>query len=507
IIPPHNTFKRCFWAMAPIILERCQPNVCSEQELAMVGHRQPCVQAFTRLVKMWKQDCAGQRWCMAYERRTSYYTIYKQVYSMEHHTVFKCCPGWSQKKDDEAGCLHSLCSVGTCFNGGKCSGGICQCPAGFQGSRCQYDVNECAIANGGCQGQCCNMIGSYYCKCPAGQKLREDRTSCEDIDECAVRSGGCQQSCVNTLGSYHCECHAGHKLHADSRTCIEIDPCASGNGGCLQICQNESGLAECECYSGYRLSADGKSCADVDECAEGTAKCTHHCVNTLGSFACVCNPGFELGADGRQCYRIEMEIVNSCEDDNGGCLHHCEHSTNGPLCSCNQGYRLDLDGKTCTDLDECVTGDACCSQFCINYIGGYECSCKAGFRLHPDGCECDALDDDELEEEEEEGLEIARIPGFRFRRPPQLLHFSTSLDSFYDEEEEEIRGELTVAHQVVCLHNMFGSDCSLSCSDCMNRGKCNSDNSSCDCPPGWTGIICNESEFEDHSIPPFRWMG
>ena len=46
-----------------------RPNVCVEQELAIVGHRQPCVQAFTRTLKVWKQDCGGRRWCTGYERR------------------------------------------------------------------------------------------------------------------------------------------------------------------------------------------------------------------------------------------------------------------------------------------------------------------------------------------------------------------------------------------------------------------------------------------------------
>ncbi|KAG6939226.1 multiple EGF like domains 6, partial [Chelydra serpentina] len=121
-------------------LQQGMPNVCLEQELAIVGQRQPCVQAFTQVVKMWKQGCTGHRWCMGYERRTGYYTVYKQVYIIEHQTVYKCCPGWTQQ-DDEPGCLHLLCSVGTCFNGGKCSEGgslMCLCPAGFQGPRCQY---------------------------------------------------------------------------------------------------------------------------------------------------------------------------------------------------------------------------------------------------------------------------------------------------------------------------------------------------------------------------------
>lgn len=46
-----------------------RPNVCVEREVTLVAQRQPCVQAFTRMVKVWKQGCVGQTWCMGYERR------------------------------------------------------------------------------------------------------------------------------------------------------------------------------------------------------------------------------------------------------------------------------------------------------------------------------------------------------------------------------------------------------------------------------------------------------
>lgn len=38
--------------------------------------------------------------------RTAYYTGYRQVYNMDLHTVYKCCPGWA-RMGDEMGCLHS----------------------------------------------------------------------------------------------------------------------------------------------------------------------------------------------------------------------------------------------------------------------------------------------------------------------------------------------------------------------------------------------------------------
>ncbi len=47
----------------------------------------------------------------------------------------------------------------------------------------------------------------------------------------------------------------------------------------------------------------------------------------------------------------------------------------------------------------------------------------------------------------------------------------------------------------VCLNDSFGFDCSLSCEDCTNGGWCNELRNGCDCPDGWTAIVCNESEF------------
>uniref|UniRef100_A0A3B3CNB0 EGF-like calcium-binding domain-containing protein n=1 Tax=Oryzias melastigma TaxID=30732 RepID=A0A3B3CNB0_ORYME len=43
----------------------------------------------------------------------------------------------------------------------------------------QTDVNECEETNGGCEALCCNTIGSFYCRCPVGQKLNEDAKTCQ----------------------------------------------------------------------------------------------------------------------------------------------------------------------------------------------------------------------------------------------------------------------------------------------------------------------------------------
>ncbi|XP_059145580.1 multiple epidermal growth factor-like domains protein 6 [Physella acuta] len=107
----------------------------------MVLIRQPCVQAFTRLVKVWKPDCGYTRnWCVGYERRTQYYTTYKERYEPTQVTRYKCCSGWQMDTQGTA-CNNRICSESMCHNGGQCNGGYtssCSCRPGYQGARCQY---------------------------------------------------------------------------------------------------------------------------------------------------------------------------------------------------------------------------------------------------------------------------------------------------------------------------------------------------------------------------------
>jgi len=43
---------------------------------------------------------------------------------------------------------------------------------------CYVDVDECYSNNGGCEQNCTNTVGSFYCNCTRGYSLKND-TNCE----------------------------------------------------------------------------------------------------------------------------------------------------------------------------------------------------------------------------------------------------------------------------------------------------------------------------------------
>ena len=40
-----------------------------------------------------------------------------------------------------------------------------------------------------------------------------------DQDECAVNIDGCDQNCHNSIGSFFCSCNNGYRLNVDGKTC------------------------------------------------------------------------------------------------------------------------------------------------------------------------------------------------------------------------------------------------------------------------------------------------
>eukprot|EP00118_Oscarella_pearsei_P013692 m.111368 g.111368 ORF g.111368 m.111368 type:complete len:1074 (+) comp37425_c0_seq2:36-3257(+) len=88
------------------------------------------------------------------------------------------------------------------------------------------DVDECAdLSRGGCEHQCVNIRGSYYCQCNPGYQLNGDGKTCSDVDECKTPLlNRCSASCLNFEGSFVCLCPDGQVLSSDQQSCTAADP-------------------------------------------------------------------------------------------------------------------------------------------------------------------------------------------------------------------------------------------------------------------------------------------
>ena len=40
-----------------------------------------------------------------------------------------------------------------------------------------------------------------------------------DVDECTCDTDGCEHNCINTVGSFFCSCDTGYALALDARNC------------------------------------------------------------------------------------------------------------------------------------------------------------------------------------------------------------------------------------------------------------------------------------------------
>uniref|UniRef100_G3UFY6 EGF-like domain-containing protein n=1 Tax=Loxodonta africana TaxID=9785 RepID=G3UFY6_LOXAF len=332
------------------------------------------------------------------------------------------------------------------------------------------------------------------------------------INSCALGNGGCQHDCIQlTVMRHRCQCRPEYQLQEDGKRCVRRSPCADRNGGCMHTCQDRRGLAHCQCHTGYRLAEDRKACEEILFCTGKPMAPSPLFYHSLFSGKSLSSPsltGFCLtNARKGHLKGIEMEIVNSCEANNGGCSHGCSHSSSGPVCTCPPGYELDTDQRTCIDVDDCVDSP-CCQQVCTNTPGGYECGCYAGYRLSADGCGCEGFYGKRLKRAEELG-EAARGPGRCLLQCPVdqgpewpciclicaacLAELDQSNPSLQWGVERVLSGP-TSQGPPFCLDNSFGHDCSLTCDDCSNGGTCLPGLDGCDCPEGWTGLVCNQSE-------------
>ena len=187
---------------------------------------------------------------------------------------------------DECAASNGGCE-GTCTN--IAGSRTCSCPPG------KFAPTATACAACPALVQCtdvrCSTTDDAACHaCAAGYVLRSGK--CEDRDECAAANGGCEGTCTNTVGSRACSCAHGKFLSGDV-ACLECGTLPN----CLDArCAGSAATIECAvCAAGYSVGGGGR-CEDIDECAE-SSPCDQQCANTAGSYSCSCEANFVARGD------------------------------------------------------------------------------------------------------------------------------------------------------------------------------------------------------------------
>lgn len=137
---------------------------------------------------------------------------------------------------DEENCEHKvICQPGQFRCGdGTCIGQLHTCDKKFDCpdhsdeaplKRCYFNFT-CDEDEEQCEHLCLSGDEGDHCGCKPGFELIEDGKKCKDIDECQ-QDGICSQDCHNSLGSFYCTCASGYKLKGDKRGCKAVGPAAS----------------------------------------------------------------------------------------------------------------------------------------------------------------------------------------------------------------------------------------------------------------------------------------
>ena len=67
------------------------------------------------------------------------------------------------------------------------------------------------------------MVRLLYKKYSLSKKHIVSILCIEDINECNSNNGGCEHDCINTEGSYYCTCDTGYSLNKNNNNCTGED--------------------------------------------------------------------------------------------------------------------------------------------------------------------------------------------------------------------------------------------------------------------------------------------
>uniref|UniRef100_A0A9J7XB55 Matrilin 3a n=1 Tax=Cyprinus carpio carpio TaxID=630221 RepID=A0A9J7XB55_CYPCA len=163
---------------------------------------------------------------------------------------------------------------------------------GNQNGEGSANMDACEIGHS-CQHICVSSDNSYHCKCRSGFVLNDDMRTCSirgagayghgnsvhegdrngegsaSVDSCAL-GPDCQHTCISSDSSYYCSCPPGFVLMQDKKSCqasntdgdgsASLDYCALGHE-CEHVCVNDDASYHCECQRGFVLQEDKKTCS------------------------------------------------------------------------------------------------------------------------------------------------------------------------------------------------------------------------------------------------------
>uniref|UniRef100_A0A667IVY1 Protein crumbs homolog 1 n=1 Tax=Lynx canadensis TaxID=61383 RepID=A0A667IVY1_LYNCA len=277
----------------------------------------------------------------------------------------------SSGNKNDTRCLASSCrNNSTCSNTSKDNSCHCSDTAIDLDKDCDNTKDPCF--SNPCQGNatCVNTPGerSFLCKCPPGFSGTTCETAIVFCGTSSCQHGGvCHQDPVHPV----CICPEGYA----GRFCEKgHDPCASSPCHNGAVCQDGMDGYSCFCVPGYQ----GRHCElEVDECVSDPCKNEATCLNEIGRYTCICPHDYS----GVNC---EMEVDDCWSQP---CLNGatCHDALGAYFCDCPTGFL----GDHCElSTDECASQPCLHGGLCIDGHNSYSCNCMdSGFT----GTHCETL--------------------------------------------------------------------------------------------------------------------